>query len=31
MKKRYDFSNGKRGAVLSPAPLKTRITIRAGC
>jgi uncharacterized protein (DUF4415 family) len=28
MKKRYDFSKGKRGAVLPTAPLKTRITIR---
>jgi uncharacterized protein (DUF4415 family) len=28
MKREYDFSNGKRGAVLRPAPGKTRITIR---
>jgi len=28
MKKRYDFSKGKRGAVLPPAPHKARITIR---
>ncbi len=28
MKKRYDFSKGKRGAVLPSAPHKTRITIR---
>lgn len=28
MKKEYDFSTGKRGAVLAPAPGKTRITIR---
>ena len=28
MKKRHDFSKGKRGAVLPPAPLKIRITIR---
>jgi uncharacterized protein (DUF4415 family) len=28
MKREYDFSNGKRGAVLKPAPGKTRITIR---
>ena len=26
--KAYDFSKGKRGAVLPPAPHKTRITIR---
>ena len=28
MKKYYDFSNGKRGAVISTPPGKTRITIR---
>ncbi|OGI46439.1 MAG: CopG family transcriptional regulator [Candidatus Muproteobacteria bacterium RBG_16_65_34] len=28
MKKRYDFSRGKRGPVMPPAPNKTRITIR---
>ena len=28
MKKRYDFSKGKRGAVVSPARGKSRITIR---
>ncbi len=28
MKDRYDFSKGRRGAVLPPAPGKTRITIR---
>lgn len=28
MKKEYNFSQGKRGAVISPAPGKTRITIR---
>ena len=28
MKKKYDFSKGKRGAVLSTPPGKTRITIR---
>jgi uncharacterized protein (DUF4415 family) len=28
MKKEYDFSTGKRGAVVTPAPGKTRITIR---
>ena len=28
MKREYDFSHGKRGAVLKPAPGKTRITIR---
>ena len=28
MKKQYDFSKGKRGAVVSPARGKTRITIR---
>lgn len=28
MKKRYDFSKGKHGAVLPPTPHKTRITIR---
>jgi uncharacterized protein (DUF4415 family) len=28
MKRDYDFSQGKRGAVLKPAPGKTRITIR---
>jgi uncharacterized protein (DUF4415 family) len=28
MKKQYDFSKGKRGAVVAPAPGKTRITIR---
>jgi uncharacterized protein (DUF4415 family) len=28
MKKEYDFSKGKRGAVIAPAPGKTRITIR---
>jgi uncharacterized protein (DUF4415 family) len=28
MKKQYDFSKGKRGAVVSPARGKSRITIR---
>ncbi|MGQ0563138.1 MAG: BrnA antitoxin family protein [Gemmatimonadota bacterium] len=28
MRKEYDFSKGKRGAVLKPATGKTRITIR---
>jgi len=28
MKKYYDFSKGKRGAIVPPAPGKTRITIR---
>ncbi len=28
MKKEYDFSNGRRGPVIPPAPNKTRITIR---
>lgn len=28
MKKEYDFSMGKRGAVVQPPPGKTRITIR---
>lgn len=28
MKKQYDFSKGKRGAVVSPASGKSRITIR---
>jgi len=28
MKKRYDFSKGRRGAVIPPTPNKTRITIR---
>ena len=28
MKKEYDFSQAKRGAVIAPAPGKTRITIR---
>jgi uncharacterized protein (DUF4415 family) len=28
MKTEYDFSSGKRGAVLRPAPGKARITIR---
>lgn len=28
MKKEYDFSKGKRGAVISTPPGKTRITIR---
>ena len=28
MKESYDFSNGKRGAVLTPSPGKVRITIR---
>lgn len=28
MKKEYDFSKGKRGAVIQPPPGKTRITIR---
>lgn len=28
MKKRYDFTQGRRGAVLRTAPGKTRITIR---
>ncbi len=28
MKEHYDFSRGKRGAIVSPDPRKTRITIR---
>jgi uncharacterized protein (DUF4415 family) len=28
MKKEYDFSGGRRGAVIPPEPGKTRITIR---
>ncbi len=28
MKKEYDFGKGRRGAVLKPAPGKTRVTIR---
>lgn len=28
MRKEYDFSNGKRGAVIKAPPGKTRITIR---
>jgi uncharacterized protein (DUF4415 family) len=28
MKKEYDFSKGKRGAVVPPEPGKSRITIR---
>ncbi len=28
MKEEYDFSKGKRGAVILPMPNKTRITIR---
>ena len=28
MKKEYDFSSAKRGAVIPPPPGKTRITIR---
>jgi uncharacterized protein (DUF4415 family) len=28
MKREYDFSTGKRGAILPPEPGKTRITIR---
>lgn len=28
MKREYDFSKGKRGAVIPPKPAKTRITIR---
>ncbi len=28
MRKEYDFSKGKRGPVLKPAPGKSRITIR---
>ena len=28
MKKEYDFSKGRRGAVVAPPPGKTRITIR---
>jgi len=28
MKKRYDFSKGRRGSVIPPTPNKTRITIR---
>jgi BrnA antitoxin of type II toxin-antitoxin system len=28
MRKEYDFSKGKRGAVIPPDPRKTRITIR---
>ena len=30
MKREYDFSKGKRGPVIPPAPGKTRITIRLG-
>lgn len=28
MKREYDFSEGKRGAVVPPEPGKTRVTIR---
>ena len=28
MKKEYDFSKGRRGPIIPPAPNKTRITIR---
>jgi hypothetical protein len=28
MRKEYDFSKGKRGAIVPPEPRKTRITIR---
>jgi len=28
MKREYDFSKGKRGAIIPPEPGKTRITIR---
>lgn len=28
MKEHYDFSRGRRGAIVPPAPHKTRITIR---
>ena len=28
MKKEYDFTKGKRGPVIPPAPNKTRVTIR---
>ncbi len=28
MKEHYDFSKGRRGAIVPPAPHKTRITIR---
>ncbi len=28
MKKEYDFSKGRRGAIVPPVPGKTRITIR---
>jgi len=28
MKREYDFSKGRRGAVVAPEPGKTRITIR---
>ena len=28
MKKRYDFSKGRRGPVIPPTPNKTRMTIR---
>jgi len=28
MRKEYDFTKGKRGAVIPPAPGKTRVTIR---
>jgi uncharacterized protein (DUF4415 family) len=28
MREEYDFSNGKRGAVVAPDPAKVRITIR---
>ena len=30
MKKEYDFSHGKRGAVLPVPPVTTRVTIRLG-
>lgn len=28
MREHYDFKSGKRGAIVSPGPRKTRITIR---
>jgi hypothetical protein len=28
MRKEYDFSKGRRGAIVKPAPAKTRITVR---
>ncbi len=31
MRKEYDFSNGKRGAVIPAPPGKVRVTIRLDC